>query len=149
MSRQVAAALRALADELEGKQTLPASPVRVHPGTSIPWVTGNFSLDLTAAQIGMHRAEPTPARDSALAEWDARWNMTWHAGQFPVTGLTLEDKAYLAQQHGPVFDRTGKDLRFAGVVSGTTAEINRAFAEGQYQPVREYHGPIRAVVEGL
>jgi hypothetical protein len=118
-----------------------------------PDLARQYALDVTAAQIGMHRAPETPERDAAIArEMEAYENRYW-PGNIELGGLTEVDAAYFANMAEPYYRKTGQDIRWAGVVGGWTGEINAFRSLGEAwrnnYPADQYVGKLRAIVEGM
>jgi hypothetical protein len=153
-AQATAAALRAMADQIDPPADA-APPAKMHPGTSIPWVTGNFSIDVTVAFAGGHRSPDTPARDAALAAWDQREQTAYHTGNYALDDAVVNDeaaKAYIGAMMVPYFAATGHDLRFDGLIGGQKYKLDAYFAEARQlsydKPhlVAAYDGPVKAML---
>jgi len=102
--------------------------------------------------VGMHNMpdnEATQLREKNLTEGDAAYQSQNHNGNVSLAGLEEADAAYFANMMGPYKDKTGQDLRWAGAIGGTTAEINafRSWGEAwrnKHDPAA-YTGPLTII----
>jgi len=109
------------------------------------------------AMLGMHHMldnEATRQRDANLRAADAEYQAQYHNGNVAVGDLKDDaDFAYLANMAGPYHDKTGTDLRWAGLVGGTTPQINAAFSRGEAwrnnYPASEYTGKLKPILQAM
>jgi len=105
------------------------------------------------AIMGVHRAPDTTERDAGMRERDAAEAAKFHRGNVAVGTLDVQDAAYFANMAGPYHTKTGADIRWAGVVGGTTAEINAFRSLGEAwrnnYPAADYDGPLKAIIAAM
>lgn len=143
-------ALRAIAAQIEADDYKPvAAPAQ---GAMPP-----EQLAFINAIIGMHRMpdnEATRQRDENLRRHDEEYQRKYWPGNVALDdNLGVRDAAYFAHMSGPYFAKTGQDIRWAGVVGGTTPQINAFIGMGDAwrnnYPVAEYSGPLKVVIAAM
>jgi len=130
------------------KYDIEAATTQTHTQGAMPDDQRAF-IDLV---IGMHRMpdnEATQLREENLTTGDAAYQAEYHDGNVPLADLDEVDAAYFANMMGPYKDKTKQDLRWAGAVGGTTAEINafRSWGEAwrnKHDP-KAYTGPLTII----
>ena len=110
------------------------------------------------AILGMHHMldnEATRQRDKNINDYMESLDK-YHDGNVPLAVVEQEGDpayAYLANMAGPYHDKTGQDLRFAGLVGGRTGEINAAFSRGEAwrnnYPAAEYTGKLKPILAAM
>lgn len=159
--------LRSVADELDAGAPAAATPVDPYadalgpPGDMDPleWAKANpeaarrYSLRMVYYAIGGHRAPDTSERDAGMDARDKAEQAQYHAGNVAVGTLDVKDAAYFAHMAGPYKDKTGTDIRWAGVVGGSAAEINAFRSLGDNwrnnYPADQYDGKLKAIIKAM
>lgn len=150
---RIEAALSELLNRVRGEVVTKADVEAAVAATSTQGAPPAAVTDFVSLMIGAHRMEPTPTRDDNIAAGDAAYQSEYHAGNVSLADLDVVDLAYLANMKVAYFAKTGADLRWSGVVGGTTAQINAAFSVGEAwrnnYPAADYTGPLKAIISAM